>query len=177
MRQCGVRNRFAVERNATRVNLAALRARGNHVQLATVRKHDSHIVKARRTKRVIRHAGANLVETKRTQDVPGAHLPSIVVTRKASGPIFVLSVQNRSNMLLRLLRRPGEVVQICDVMAGLVAVRVVVPRKKFVKLGFELCLAAFEFDESGNILWNKERVLPRQPFRNPAVGFGRIERE
>src|SRR4029077_3214312 len=79
-------------------------------------------------------------------------------------------------MLLRLLRRSGEVVQIGDVVTRLVAMRVVVPRKQLVELGFELCLAAFEFDESGNILRNKERVLPRQPFCDPAVGFSGVER-
>src|ERR1700756_3192156 len=87
-----------------------------------------------RSKRVSRHAGAEWIESHRTQHVPGRHLPSIIVARQTTGANMKLARQDSTNAHLRLPGRASIVVKVSDAVARLVALVVQPPRGENVEV-------------------------------------------
>src|SRR5258705_5217138 len=94
-----------------------------------------------RCKRVSRHAGADWIESHRTQHVPGRHLSSVIVTRQTSGASMKLVRQNVANAGLSLPSGASIVVEVSDAVARLVALVVQLRGEETVEFGDKGCVA------------------------------------
>src|SRR5690349_17453529 len=72
------------------------------------------------------------IEAKRREQQPGRHLAQIVVAREAIGPRVILALDDLFQSLLRAPRLAGIDIQIGDVMARLIAVRVVPDQSRYI---------------------------------------------
>ena len=93
------------------------------------------VVEQWRSDLIARRARRDRVKAQRAHAVPGRHLPRIVVAGEACGCVGILFAHQLADMLLRLPRCSGVVIQICDVVAGFVAVVVISTGEQRVQLG------------------------------------------
>ena len=116
--------RFAVQLNALHVQVLIRVVLGDHRERRSLgRIAQRRPVHERAAEHVDARHRVHRIEAQRSEDEPGGYLPAIVVAGHALRRV-VVKPRNLPHALLRLPRRAGEVVQIRDVVAGLVALRV-----------------------------------------------------
>ena len=82
----------------------------------------------------LRNSWRNLIKSESTQDIPGRHLPGVVIANEAARFIAIACGACLGHMLLGLIRGARVVVQIGDMMTRLVALIVQVLREEIVQL-------------------------------------------
>src|SRR6266851_6920476 len=128
-----------------------------------------------RSKRISRRAGADWVKPHSTQHVPGRHLPGIVVTRQTTWVIVKLARKDIANAHLRLPRCAGEIVEIRDVVARLVALVVQLRSEEAIELGDESCVATDCLNKAGHVVRHEKGVLPGHALGDVESGLAGIE--
>ncbi len=124
------------------------------------------------------------IEAHRTEHIPCRHLPAVFVAAQAVGLVGILFVHDPAHEILCFPWLSGKVVQIRHMVAGFVAVGILpdepgdvalLPSRKacggsehLIQLVDKAVRPAKQCHHPGNILWNKEGILP-------GVGFGKHE--
>ena len=170
----------AVERLAVQAGRLDVRRDGSvlmdeNTKLLAVFKVDNGFRKQGRSDGVLRNAGRDLIEAKRAEHVPGRHLSGVVVAGQSTGGVLVPLIASLGHVQLRLPSCSSPVIQISNLVAGLVAVVVVAFGKQLVQFGDEGLVAVLEGDEAGNVLRHKKGVLKRQPLGDVAGGLARLK--
>src|ERR1700731_5087131 len=96
----------------------------NDRELFAIRHANRTLRKDRAADLVHRTAWADRIESHRAQHIPGRGLTAIIVSRNTERPGTVPEVQQHAHTPLSLPRLPGEVVEIGDMEAGFVALRI-----------------------------------------------------
>ena len=82
---------------------------------------DDDTVEGGDTERIFGGAGTDRVETQAGEDVPGRELARVVIARQSPGGIAILGLQDPGDDRLTLLGAADIVVQVGDLVAGLIA--------------------------------------------------------
>src|ERR1700761_7041103 len=109
-----------------------------------------------RANAVVERAGADGIKAHRAKDVPGRHLAGVIVAGQAVGTGAELRVHELAVALLRLRGRVGEVVEIGDGVARLVALIVEMVVEEAIELCDEGSPATDGVDEAVDVVRDKE---------------------
>src|SRR5947209_5294838 len=134
MREPGLAVRSTVQARRLNINIFSRDAIRLNYELFTVLKPKANLREERRPYRVSRRAGCHWIESRGAQDIPGGHLPTILVADQAVGLRCVELVHDLADTKLRLPGLIDVVVQIGDMMARFVAMRVLANQTRDVGL-------------------------------------------
>ena len=118
---------------------------------------------------VLARGGADRIESKAREDVPGAHLAGILVAGKASRGVGVAAAKNILYPLPGFLGIAGKGVEVWNMMAGLVAMPVVVFVEEDVEPGACHFLSAHGIEETLRIVGYVPAVVDVGAFGEPGL--------
>ena len=116
--------RLAIEQGALDVGLLRTIAASADGERSAIVQLEHRLVEERAAYGVSSLPGADGIEAQRTEDVPGRHLPAVLVAVEPSGCGVVLLPEDAADHGLRLPRLVGKGVEIGQVMARLVPMRI-----------------------------------------------------
>ena len=141
------------------------------------RKHNCRFGKMRRADDVGRNSRGNGIKAKCAKEIPRRRLPCIVVAGESIRAILIEGSEDIVDVLLGLGSRTGKVVEIRDVMAGLVALVVETALKQFIQFGDERGVSMLHLDQSGNVLQHIKGKLKWHPLGHEGRRLRRINGE
>ena len=183
-------DRLAVERHGTDIAVAARRIGRDGECPPVGQAHGGPLEERRRQDKLVR-AGADGIEAQRREDIPGRHLPAVLVADDALGRRGIHLVEQAARQLLRLPRHADITIEVGHVVARLIAVCILAheardvvqadilvrgfEREEAVELPDEGLAAAEELLEAVHVVRSEEAVLPRRGLGVVASGDELLE--
>ena len=170
--------RLAVKLDGLDVTLGVAHSGSLYFKRLSVRQFQFGIGKIRRSYHILVGTGADGIESEHAEDIPGAHLPAVVVAAQAADFRLIEAVYNLPQPVLGLPGLGGPGIKIGDVVAGLVAVHIAaqqalrsdifvvgvailwkVAAEEVVQVGDELLVAAHQLLQAVDILRHVEGIV------------------
>ena len=107
------------------------------------------------------------IEADGGENVPGRHLAGIIVAGETSGGIVVLGVEDMGHALDGLITAADEVVEVGDLVTGLVTMPVMALVEEGVELGLELLGTTKERDKALDVVGDVPGVVAGGSFGEP----------
>src|SRR6185437_2206257 len=150
-------------------------------ELFSIRHTDRALRKDRTANLVHRAAGTDGIKSHRAQHIPRRCLSAIVVPRNSKRPISIPDIHQLANAPLRLPWLSGEIIEIRNVVAGLVALRIkpyqargvrklaevfilrrsILLDKELIQLGIEILTPPHQANQTCNVMLYVEGISPR----------------